>query len=380
MPSRPKQLWATRIGIVYGRPRTRSPDDSLRSSRSGPHNPGFFPLSVSATTEREHGDLMDRSGKDHFDKPSPPASSGKATKRAADNPGDFLDDMDSSKDHDADFSSDADFIKHIAVAAMMDVAGVDFKALQTGLSVVTVPSDAAVDVYAAVQRIVIDMAFAGNVSRTAGVKRNKKIDGSSDTAGILMSGTDSDDADLALFWQAGYAAILGLGLGHNLPPAMKKLADRHYQLPGLSAFVIGLTIFAVTGSKAPVDPDVCAQADMSRLMLSIRRGMTADLCVDRLKRIQAARGIPNADADAPVDLPTAVSIGDAAKDVVTKTSVMADFGDAKAWGMQLASDFGIFPPASCLVMKWTRASCCPGLPAAERPRLRGRWPPSVAST
>ncbi len=285
---------------------------------------------------------MDRSGKDHFDKPSPPASSGKATKRAADNPGDFLDDMDSSKDHDADSSSDADFIKHIAVAAMMDVAGVDFKALQTGLSVVTVPSDAAVDVYAAVQRIVIDMAFAGNVSRTAGVKRNKKIDGSSDTAGILMSGTDSDDADLALFWQAGYAAILGLGFGHNLPPAMKKLADRHYQLPGLSAFVIGLTIFAVTGSKAPVDPDVCAQADMSRLMLSIRRGMTADLCVDRLKRIQAARGIPNADADAPVDLPTAVSIGDAAKDVVTKTSVMADFGDAKAWGMQLASDLRDF--------------------------------------
>ena len=250
--------------------------------------------------------------KSHFDKPVATYSDAgiavlkgmKATKRPADNIGDFLDDMDPSKDDAVDSSSDADFIKHIAVAAMMDVAGVDFKALQTGLSVVTVPSDAAIDVYAALQRIVIDIAFAGNVSRTAGVKRNKKIDGSSDTVGILMSGTDSDDADLALFWQAGYSAIVGLGFGHNLPPATKKLADRHYQLPGLSAFVIGLTIFAVTGSKAPVNPDVCAQADMSLLLLSIRqwhdrrsmrRSTKADLGCAR--NPQGRRRLPGRPAD-----------------------------------------------------------------------------------
>jgi cell division protease FtsH len=148
---------------------------------------------------------------------------------------------------------------------------------------------------------------------------------------IVRNGSEKEkvrEASNGLVADALHLSALVVGVApepsQHLPSFMVRAADHHLALERLDASGIALVIEAVTG-RAPstaIEEDVARSVDLSAIMLSVVPHRDADDCVDRLRRMVAARRTSHRDGPGLEDL-----IG---------------YGAARDWGLNLVKDLNLW--------------------------------------
>ena len=218
-----------------------------------------------------------------------------------------------------------DYLKILVGAAVLDAAGVD-NSILSGTTVLMPPGGAS-DILGCVH-LALSAVHGDRIGTAYDMRRGTEI-------GIVMS---SDDGKYVRLWQA-CPTIIGIGAPKDLPDLLMATADRKWLLSTLQdARVFGIAFRAVTGADAPyIGGEMREMRGMTVDALHgvLRHGISACEAADRLMAWRDSRFDDDEDG---MPEPDPVPVGVAAAKVVEKLSRMTGFGDAKAWGMQLAAD------------------------------------------
>lgn len=110
----------------------------------------------------------------------------------------------------------------------------------------------------------------------------------------------------------------------HLPRDLMRTSEHHLVLGDLDESAISLVIEAVTGSvpATDIDPELARAIDVSDLQLVIRKRQTGDECLRKLAEIVRNKDIFD--------------------DSIPKLEELAGYGQAKEWGLNLASDLAAY--------------------------------------
>ena len=219
-------------------------------------------------------------------------------------------------------------------AEFLDRGGADADAMKFGVTIIECPDHLVTDVADAIDELVFNEEASRGWSMEDGGKA------------ILLDGGCSDGKFLRAL--ASGRTLVVVAPATRLPSDADVHQDRRYAIDGaLSDDVVKRIIEAVTGGDVS-DADARGLShglDAPSLTATVRPTISAEVAVERLRRLAEKADAKSQKFDRDMDElaklaagDDAVPLADVAKSVVEKLSDVTGFGEARAWGLQLASD------------------------------------------